>query len=229
MNNKVGCLIIHGIGGERFEIEPLNQYLIKEKIMTICPQLKGHTGRRKDLDGVSYQDWIESAEEGLIELTSKCEKVVLIGFSMGGLIAFHLALKYNIQGMVTLNTPIYYWDKKRIALNLLNDLKTRKFSSSKFYLKSAIALPLSALINFRLLLSKSKPLLKQIRTPFFVGQGLLDDSVNYRSAEYIYQKVLSEKKELRFYQNSNHLICLGEDQTAVCKDVLSFIQEISGL
>jgi carboxylesterase len=62
MVNKIGCLIIHGFGGNIEEIKPLKQYLDRQGFTTICPQLKGHTGRRRDLGKYGYTDWIESAE-----------------------------------------------------------------------------------------------------------------------------------------------------------------------
>ena len=76
----------------------------------ICPAHAGQTERRFDLRKARYTDWISSAERGLLDLTSRCRSVYIIGFSMGGLIAFNLALKHPVAGIVTINTPIYYWD-----------------------------------------------------------------------------------------------------------------------
>lgn len=225
MNKKVGFLIIHGFAGSIDDIEPLNNYLVSKDFITSCVKLKGHTGKRADLARVNYNDWISSAEESLIKLSSQCEKVIVIGFSMGGLIAVNLALKHNVSGIITLSTPIYYWDVKKICLNIARDFKTREFKNLKHYIKAAIKIPFSAMINFKILLMKTKPLFRKISCPMLVVQGLLDDTVHYRSADYIYSNILSEQKSIKYYNNSNHIICRSDDNNKVFKDILIFIDE----
>ena len=163
MDNRTGCLIIHGFGGNIDEIKPLAKFMEDKGFITFCPSLKGHTGDKKSLSGVSYKDWIESADKGLKYLLPKCDRVIVIGFSMGGLIGVHLAAKYNIYALATLSSPIYYWDVKRICLNILQDIKTKNFTNLKRYTNTGSRLPFSALVNFRIILSKTKPLFKKVK------------------------------------------------------------------
>nr|MDA8226948.1 alpha/beta fold hydrolase [Desulfitobacterium hafniense] len=177
MHNRIGCLIIHGFGGNINEVEPLISYLIEQGYKVMAPGLKGHTGKREDLKAVKYTEWIASAETDLLALLSDCKKVYIIGFSMGGLIAVNLGLKHRISGIVTLNTPIYYWNIKRIIINIASDLVNRDFKYSKRYINSSKKLPFLALLNFRLLLSKTKPKVKALKCPIFVAQAINDDTV----------------------------------------------------
>lgn len=223
----IGFLIIHGFGGSVEEIEPLNKYLINNGFLTVCPILKGHTGKRKDLKGISYSQWINSAEKGLITLLAKCEKIILIGFSMGGLIAVNLALKHKVCGIIILSMPIYHWDIKRIIINIVNDLKKSKYDSIKLYIAASLSLPLSAMLNFKILLYKTKEILAKIECPILIVQGLKDDAVHYRSAEYIFNHVSSKKKLLKYYNNSNHVICKSKDQKELFKDIKFFISSLN--
>ena len=223
----IGFLIIHGFGGSIEEIEPLNKYLLNNGFVTECPSLKGHTGKRKDLKGISYSEWINSAEKGLLKLCIKSENIILIGFSMGGLIAVNLALKHKVSGIIMLSMPIYHWDIKIIISNIMNDLKKSKYESLKFYLTASLSLPLSAMLNFRILLYKTKTVLSQIKCPLLIVQGLKDDTVQYRSAEYIFDNVSSEKKVLKYYNNSNHVICKSKDQKELFKDIKVFISSLN--
>jgi len=223
MEKKVGCLIIHGFAGNLGEIEPLNKYLLSMGFITLCPKLEGHTGRKKDLAKTNYCQWIKSAEEGLLKLKEQCEEVILIGFSMGGLIAMNLSLKHRVIALITLSTPIYYWDIKRVALNIVDDFKNMSFVNSKSYIRAAIRIPFTAMINFKLFLSRTKPLVNKINCPIFVAQGLIDDTVQYKSAEYIYTKAASKIREVRYYDNSKHIICCSEDKEKLFKDIMKFI------
>lgn len=225
MNSNTGCLVIHGFGGSIDEISPLAKHLKGEGYHVICPVLKGHTGKRRDLRGISYKEWICSAEESLKELLGKCDKVYLIGFSMGGLIALNLATRYQVEGVVTLNSPIYYWDLKRIVLNIIGDIQQRKPENIKRYLKSGGSFPISALLNFRILLDRSKQLIKEVVCPVLITQALEDDTVRKSSAGYIYETVASKQKSIKYYENSGHLILWSQASDCVIRDIQSFLYE----
>lgn len=220
---KRGCLLIHGFGGSVHEVSPLAEYLEKKGYRVICPALKGHTGEREDLRGITYHDWIESAEIALKELIATCEDIYLMGFSMGGLIAINLAVKYNVKGLITMNTPIYYWDFKRIYINIISDLKNNDYRNIHRYMKSSSNTTLSALLHFKLLLTKTKPLIKKVKCPAFITQALDDDTVRKYSANYIHDRIGGKRKKLRFYDCGGHLILRNDSGPQVMKDIGVFL------
>ena len=223
-NGNAGCVVIHGFGGSVAEVDPLAQSLDALGYTVITPTLKGHTGKRKDLRGVRYQDWIHSVEESYLLMSSQCKKVFVLGFSMGGLLGIHLANKFKVDALVTLNTPIYYWNIKQILKNLSEDLKTRDFKHAKRYLASGWALPTSALINFNALLLETKAMVQHINCPIFIVQGVDDDTVRKESADYLFNHAGSEEKRKEFYQPSGHKILSSPSANAVMKDVTAFLQ-----
>ncbi len=226
MQKKIGCLIIHGFGGSLDEIDTLNQFLISKGFDTACPVLKGHALTKKDMANATYTDWICSAEEALIELSKKHDKIVIIGFSMGGLVAVNLAMKYKVYKLITLSSPIYHWDFKMVCQNILNDIKMKKPGIIRNYIDAAFSVPISAVVNFKVLLQKTKPMFNEVTCPIYVAQGLKDDTVKPISANYIYENVASHKKHIKFYQNSPHVICNGEDNEELFRDVVGFINFI---
>lgn len=229
MQKETGCLLIHGFGGNREEVAPLARRLQEDGYQVRCPALKGHTGKRQDLKGITYQEWITSAEQDLKELSAVSQDICLVGFSMGGLIALNLAVQYDVQGVVTLNSPVYYWDIKRIMLNLLEDLKARKFDNTGRYFQSGAKFPLSAMINFRILLSKTKGVMKMVHCPVFIAQALEDDTVRKSSAAYLQRNIASPNKTLKYYPNAGHLILSSQVSAQVIQDVAEFIQKVSDL
>lgn len=221
---KVGCLIIHGFGGGVYEIAPLADRLQRQGYEIVCPVLQGHTGIRRDLGRCTYEDWVLSAEKELQTLQKYCNRVAIIGFSMGGLIAVHLVRKYRADCLALLNMPIYYWDVKRILLNLREDLRTGRYTNLKRYARSSIDKPLRALWNFRCLLSITRPLLEDITVPIYIAQAEDDDTVQPRSAEYIYRHVQSADKQLRYYGPAGHTICLSPSSEQLLVDVAGFLK-----
>lgn len=200
--------------------------MIEKGFITICPKLHGHTGNKKDLRGANYKQWIDSGEQAFLDIREKCDKIFLIGFSMGGLVAVNLAVKYNIDGIITLSSPIYHWDFKMIYKNILSDLKHKQFKHAKRYIKAS-SIPFSALFNFKVFQAKSKQLFQEIKVPLFVAQGMADDTVQHRSAEFIYSSAKSKEKSIKYYAKSHHLICCSEDSPQLFEDILDFVNMIS--
>src|SRR5690554_2212581 len=179
-NDKIGCLIIHGFSGGVFQIKPLEEYLNGKGYITSCPKLKGHTGNAKDMKNADYKDWIASAEKELTILMEKTDRIVIVGFSMGGLIAVNLACKYDIKAIITINTPIYYWNLKRILLNICDDIKNKRLHYIKRYIDAKKSSPLISMINFLRLLNSTKPRLSNIRCPFLIIQTKDDDTTRLK-------------------------------------------------
>jgi carboxylesterase len=220
-------ILIHGFGGNPDEVAPLAEFLSRKGYRTISPGLKGHTGLRNDLKGITYRDWIQSVENELLKAGRELTESILIGFSMGGLIAVNVAVRHRVAAVITINTPIYYWDLKRIWQNLRNDFQTRKFENLKRYLNSSAALPLEAMLNFRRLLNQTKPLLGEVTCPFYVLQGSDDDTVRPRSANYLYDHTGSAVKRISFFDHFGHAMLHGNAAVAAIESIDRFIEALS--
>jgi len=225
--NKLGCLVIHGFGGGIYEIEALADYLTDKDYLVVCPKLKGHTGNGRDMKGATYEDWIKSAEESLLILKEKTDSIAIIGFSMGGLIAVNLACKYDVKVLVTINTPIFYWNIPKVLFNLMDDVKNKRLNNVNRYLNAKKSSPLISMINFLLMLNKTKPKLKEINCPFLINQALDDDTVKVRSVDYIYNNISSESKKIKYYENGGHLILTNNAAQKVSADIEEFLKSLS--
>src|SRR5690625_5804482 len=62
------------------------------------------------------------------------------------------------------------------------------------------------------LVNKTKAYLKHVTIPVFIAQGQKDALVPAKTAYYLHDEISSEDKEVVFFERSNHLICLGNDQ-----------------
>lgn len=225
-NNKVGCLIIHGFGGSIYEVEPLAEYLANEGFEVSCPQLKGHTGNRQDMKKATYEDWISSAEEELLKLKEKADEIAIIGFSMGGLIGINIACKHDIKALVTINTPIYYWNLKRVLKNLIEDMQNRKIDNLQRYLRARRNSPIPAMRNFLLLLNHTKPMLCKVKCKALITQAKDDDTVRIRSVDYLSEHLASEHAEIKYYDNGGHQILRSQSADKAISDVTAFLNSL---
>lgn len=227
----IGCLCIHGFTGTPYEVEPLVEYL-KERTDWILnvPILPGH-GETLSLKGVRYNQWIEHAEAELEKLLLKCDEVYMIGFSMGGLIASFLAVKYPVDKLVLLSAAAFYMNPKQLGADVKNfiiDYFRQSLDNNELfqrYKRKIKETPFTATIQFRKLVFMIRPLLHQVNVPTFIAQGECDGIVPPKSAEYLYRTIGARQKKLTFVKNSKHHICHCEENEALFSQVLDFLEK----
>lgn len=219
------CLVLHGFGGGVHEVASLADILEKKGFIVACPTLKGHQGDLKEFGNSTYMEWIESPEAALDELESDGSKVAVIGFSMGGLIAANLAEKHELHSVVTINTPIYYWNLPQVASNLMDDFIGKKLDNTRRYLQAKRNSPIPSMLQFLMLLKASKPKINGIACPVLAIQARDDDTTRIRSASYIYSHVASDRKRLRYFSEGGHVILTSHlsDEAGEC--VVEFLED----
>src|SRR5262249_44766729 len=110
--NKLGVLVLHGFTSHLKTVDGLKPYLEKHSLKSSFPILRGHGTRFQDLNGVTSRDWVADAEKALLDLSKTVDKVVVVGLSMGGLVALELGLKHpdKIAGVVTVGAALKFAD-----------------------------------------------------------------------------------------------------------------------
>ncbi|MDP4086416.1 MAG: alpha/beta fold hydrolase [Bacillota bacterium] len=227
----IGCLCIHGFTGAPYEVEPLVEYL-KERTNWVfyVPTLPGH-GESSYLNGIQYNQWITCAEKELKALFEKCEKVYVIGFSMGGMIASYLATMYPVNKLILLSAAAYYVNPKQLGIDIRNMVKDslrgnlRKNELFRRYQRKIKETPFTATIQFRKLVSFIRPILTQVKVPTLIAQGECDGIVPPSSAEYLYRTISTEQKKLIYMKNSKHHICYCEEREALFSQVFDFLTD----
>ncbi|NHM33181.1 alpha/beta hydrolase [Neobacillus terrae] len=226
----IGCLCIHGFTGAPWEVEPLSEFLLsKTDWKIVVPTLPGH-GEFLSLKGIRYQEWIEHAESELKKLLLSCERVYVIGFSMGRLIASYLAGKYPVEKLVLLSAAAYYINPPQLAADLkemFRDAIQGKITKNELFLRykgKITQTPIEATLQFRRLVSFTRPLLPLVEVPTLIAQGESDGIVPLKSAEYIYTNIGAKEKKLTYIRNSKHHICHCDEKEALFSQVLGFLK-----
>lgn len=108
-SEKIVCLLIHGFGGSLVEMEPLALALESEGFEVVRLTLPGHMTSLDDFSRTFFPDWLAAAERACEKEISRGRRVVVIGHSMGGSLALHLAARYDLAGVVSLSAPVYLY------------------------------------------------------------------------------------------------------------------------
>ncbi|QDQ01094.1 alpha/beta fold hydrolase [Lysinibacillus fusiformis] len=226
----VGVLCIHGFSGGPYEVEPFTAYLRAQTDWLVeTPTLSGH-GEELHMRGFTAKHWLMDTELAFRALAKKVDEVMIVGFSMGGIIALYLAKRYKVKKLVLLSAAAKYVSPKQ----LVNDFKMlateayhRNLSNNELFLRYRNKfnnVPLSATMEFMRLVQAVAPYYKDIKNPVYIVQGKLDGIVPYHTAQFLYDQLASKDKHLYFSDNGKHHICYDEDCSAWFSRVLEFLK-----
>lgn len=224
----IGSLLIHGFTGSPDEVKPLYHALQQKGIRVISPTLKGHGGARRELKKSTWHDWVQSAEEALHELLQRHQKVIVIGFSMGGLIAAHLAARYPIERLVLLSPAMFVPNYGQIIHDIRDSYRNKEGILTARMLEYAHKItttPLKTLWHFHRLVKHLRNDLPFVHVPTLIIHGTCDDVVHPRSAKYIYDSIASPEKRLYYLPRSKHIICHDCEADEVKHLVTNFLPQ----
>ncbi len=114
------CLLIHGLTGTPFEVRWLGQDLNAQGYTVYGPRLAGHGTSAEQLARVHWQEWYSDVLAAYEMLRAEGKPVVVIGISMGGVLATLLAAQRPVAGLVALATPVEFEDRRRPLVPLLS-------------------------------------------------------------------------------------------------------------
>ncbi len=191
---------IHGFGIRRtHEFTELHAFLSKKGYICLMPELFDQT----DMDDTNPAIWIQRAYDAIEAALSKNRKVIVIGFSMGGVIASSIAAKYPIEKLILLAPAFEY-----VTLRLVKDLVTSKVA--KRWIKPMVQQgnypPLPEHFNntFTEVVALCKNSVANIQCPTLILHGSSDEVIPLRSSDYVYQNISSQYKKRIILSNVAH-------------------------
>lgn len=228
---KTGVLVIHGFTGGPYEVRPFVEFLRdRTDWKIVVPTLPGH-GIQLNLKKASAASWMMEAETAFRKLRKEVDRVIVAGFSMGGLIALYIALRYQIDKLVLLSAAAKYISP-RILLDdirtMLAESLTKKHSPNTFYHLYNYKLthtPIQATVEFLRVVKMVEPYYDLIKVPVCIVQGKKDGIVPFSSAEHLFKSLGSLEKVLISSEMGKHHICYSDDCWSWFREVYAFMRK----
>ncbi len=102
-----GVLVLHGFTGNPSSMRPIADLAAAEGFTVELPRLPGHGTSVEDIMTTTWSDWAATAEAAYDDLASRCERVAIVGLSMGGALTAYLAeLRDSIARCVFINPVV---------------------------------------------------------------------------------------------------------------------------
>ena len=207
-----GIYIIHGFTSTTYETKNLAKNLSEKGYHTVAKNLPGHGTTIEECNRVKYYDWLTAVEQDVATLASTCDKVHVIGASMGGVLALHIATMFPVNSLI-LAAPVFKFKsefKTRILVPLFKkivpmtdkssqykDGKNMKFHGYSFY-------PNIALNEMRKLTNVVRKNLKKVKCPTLLMHSKADKTCIMENYNIVNDSISSEIKEKLIVEKSSH-------------------------
>ena len=231
------CIVTcHGFTGYPDEMEPIGSYLQKNGFDWKNLQLPGHGTTPEDLKTKKWTDWTDYVLQEIDFCLEKYNNnVIMIGLSLGGALTLYTLInRPNIKAGICLATPVkaIAWYQKYLlklpgvgffikrSVNQIDifdpEMKKTQKSYPTFYPSSVQELTK--------VLEYVKNNLSSIHQPLLIMHSKKDQKVNYKNAQFIYDKVQSAQKELYYVERSSHVLTRDYDRDRIFSKSLEFIE-----
>jgi carboxylesterase len=241
----VSALLIHGLTGTPYEMRHLGEQLAARGVRVRGVKLAGHAGTPEELGEAGYDNWYESVVNGLEELRQHGEPVVVVGLSMGAVLAARLTADQGaaIAG-VTLLAPAFFLPRSQTIMlkglrGLLGSLVDRIYlyyrggsdihdAAAKSVHPTCHLMPLSAPLKLLDLSAVVKPMLSRITQPALVMHAPRDHTCPMRkNVDYVMRHLGSAEKRAVELEESYHVITVDSEKERVVDEVAGFVERFS--
>lgn len=232
---KRAVLLLHGFTGNSSDVRMLGRFLEKQGYTCHAPVYRGHGLPPEELLKYRPSDWWEDALRAYHELRDLgYEEIAVAGLSLGGLFTLKLSSEVPVKGIVPMCAPMGFRNEDSLYHGVLAFARGYKQKEKKS--KEQID---AEMIDFnseklRQILAENQQLIKEIRAsldmiyaPAFVVQARMDEMIDIESANTIYNEISSPEKELKWYEESHHVITLDKEKEQLHEDILQFLNRLN--
>ena len=102
-----GVLVLHGFTGNPQSMRPLAEAIANAGYTVELPRLPGHGTTVEDMMTTNWSDWSSASDAAYRELATRCDRVAVVGLSMGGgLTAFVAEEHPDVAALVFINALV---------------------------------------------------------------------------------------------------------------------------
>lgn len=187
-------ITIHGFGFKTMhEFDPLAEYLEKEGFEV----WQFSYFNPNDPDDTDISQWMRRCETRIQQAIAQRRTIHLVGFSMGGIIASHLASIYSIEDLLLAAPAFYPFDFNQVSRVAKNKIMPKSDNPAPSMSGEHTKGFVSVVQNFR------DDILK-VKCPIFILHGTGDEVVQYKSSRKIFNQIPNKEKALVFLHHAKH-------------------------
>ncbi|OCA89120.1 alpha/beta hydrolase [Pseudobacillus wudalianchiensis] len=230
---KRAVLLLHGFTGNSSDVRMLGRFLQKKGYTSHAPHYKGHGVPPEELVHTGPQDWWQDVMDGYEHLKSLGHtEIAVAGLSLGGVFSLKLGYTVPVKGIVTMCAPMYIKSEQVMYQGVIDYARQfKKFEGkSEEVIEQEIEAfkktPMNTLKALQNLISDVRNNIDMIYAPAFIVQARHDEMINPESANIIYNEIESTMKEIKWYEESGHVITIDKEKEQLHEDIYAFLERL---
>lgn len=227
-------LLLHAFTGDSADVRMLGRYLQNKNYTTHAPIYRGHGKAPEKLIETNIDMWWEDVLKGYDHLkTLGYEEIAVAGLSMGGMFSLKLAYTKQVKGLVAMATPIFFNNEERLgkAFEMFAARRKQLEQKSEATIKKEVAKVMAqAPETIRQLgpfIDDVRSHLSDIKVPTYIAQPRKDQLIGTDHADYIHDHISATNKQLKWYENSTHVITVDRERDMLNEDVYQFLETLN--
>lgn len=239
----IGVVVCHGFTGSPASMRPLADTFADAGYTVELPLLPGHGTIWQHMNDTGFHDWLSCVAQTLARLRQRCEKVVVAGLSMGGMLTLRLAELYGdqIAGIILINPAVMAtrWDAKLAPLLSWMKPLIRRVIPSLSGLANDIAkpgnneygydrVPTLAAISMQQASPTVRDQLWRVTCPVLLLHSTHDHVVEPENSRIVLDAISSSRVTEVLLERSYHVATLDYDAELIGQRALEFVQEVTG-
>ncbi|TFJ94187.1 alpha/beta hydrolase [Lentibacillus salicampi] len=230
--NETGVLVIHGFTGTTQSMHDLGKQFAEAGFTVFGPRLAGHGTAPEDMENRSYEEWIETVENGLEKLQATCDDVFVAGLSMGGTLTLYLAEEHpEIKGIMPINAATHMPEmmgnyeslkgtETRFVEGIGSDIKQEGVEELAY--KQTPVKSMKELMDLSIMVREK---LSEITAPAMILSSAEDHVVPPENSREIYESISSDVREFVMLENSYHVATLDNDKERIAEKCVKFVKD----
>jgi len=238
-----GVLIVHGFTSSLDCVSGIQPPLEALGLPTRMPVLRGHGAESPEaLRGVTWRDWVADAEAVFNDLLMEVDRAIIVGHSMGGLVALTLAADRAddidsivvVAAAVQLTSPLAPARPLHFLVPLLRRI-LKKWDTPPTYADPELAqhdtnydwTPMDAIASFLEFGEVTRRRLPEVGVPALIMQSHQDTTVAPESADIIYSNISTppDQKRIVWFEVTEHEMFRDCEREATIGTVVDYVRE----
>ncbi len=235
----------HGFGGTVAEIRPALDVAARAGFAVDAALLPGHGARVEALQDLTFDDWLAAARERTRTAVALHGRAVLLGFSLGSLLALELASEdlEGVEGVVVLGNALTLAAHTSIPLGIADrlgipmpDVYLVKPRSGDLVDPAAMGdllsydrHPLRSSLEVYRAGPRVKRVVGRIACPALVLHGRRDHVCSWHNATWLADRLregLCPDVSLRVFERSAHVLACDGERDAVAAEITAFLARL---
>ncbi|MYL33661.1 alpha/beta fold hydrolase [Pontibacillus yanchengensis] len=226
-------LLLHGFTGHSADVRMLGRYLQKQGYTCHAPIYSGHGQEPEEVVKYTPEDWWQDVQDAFQHLQDLgYEEIAVAGLSLGGALGLKLAYSKPVKAMIPMCAPVFYDNEEELKQGFrqygkeYKQLEKKSEETIQQELDDILATSTDTFTGLGKLIKEVHDNVDMIYSPTFVVQAQKDKMINTDSATYIYNHVEADHKEIKWYEDSGHIITLDKEKETLHEDIYQFLESL---